>query len=250
MLLSGQELVCGVNGEVVIPAEATKIGEYAFYGRTNVSSLSIHADIKQIGAYAFYGCDVSRVYIDDISAWCGVGLANADSNPGYHAGEIYLRGEPLTVVNIPHGVPAVNFAVFYGYDKISSIALPDTVKTVFSYAFYGCRGVKTLDLGNGLQSIMHDAFTNCKGISAVTFPDSLQQIKKKAFYNCSSISLLDFGNIRTTIPELEEANAFDGARSDYAIAVPDALYDTWIGETNWSSDSVRPHIVKWSERQQ
>ena len=35
--------------------------------------------------------------------------------------------------------------------------------------------------------------------------------------------------------------------ADMLILVPDALYNTWINETNWSDDSVRPHIIKWSD---
>ena len=31
------------------------------------------------------------------------------------------------------------------------------------------------------------------------------------------------------------------------ILVPDSLYDRWIDATNWSDDSVKPHIVKWSD---
>ena len=90
LLLSGQKLVCGINGAVAIPNSTTKIGDYAFHGRSNLSSLSVHADVGMIGAYAFADCDIQRVYIDSISAWCAIGMANADSNPGYHADEIYM----------------------------------------------------------------------------------------------------------------------------------------------------------------
>lgn len=35
--------------------------------------------------------------------------------------------------------------------------------------------------------------------------------------------------------------------SDCKIVVPDALYDTWIAATNWSSSTIVSHIVKASE---
>lgn len=57
---------------------------------------------------------------------------------------------------------------------------------------------------------------------------------------------MDFSNV-TAVPPLASTNAFTNANANYKVVVPDALYDTWITSTNWSSNNVKTHIVKASE---
>ena len=48
-----------------------------------------------------------------------------------------------------------------------------------------------------------------------------------------------------SVPTLSSTNAFKNIPSDCKIVVPDALYDTWIAATNWST--YASYIVKASE---
>jgi hypothetical protein len=84
----------------------------------------------------------------------------------------------------------------------------------------------------------------------VTIPDSVTSIEDRAFFNCTRLAAVDFGNTRSTVPQLGNASSFAYMPADMVIIVPDALYSTWIDATNWSDDSVKPHIVKWSDYSQ
>ena len=56
-------LIQGVNGDVVIPDVVVKIGRYAFYWCTNLSSVTIPNTIDTVGYRAFAGC-TATIYCD------------------------------------------------------------------------------------------------------------------------------------------------------------------------------------------
>ena len=52
----GKTLIAGVNGDVTIPDGVTRIEDYAFDGRSGLTSVTIPSSTTKIGAYAFYDC--------------------------------------------------------------------------------------------------------------------------------------------------------------------------------------------------
>ena len=59
-LVIEDDVVVGVESknitEAVIPDGVTSIGDWAFSGRTSLTSINIHNSVTPIGAYAFSGC--------------------------------------------------------------------------------------------------------------------------------------------------------------------------------------------------
>jgi len=51
----GQTLICGVNGDVIIPPGVTNIGRSAFYGYNGLKSVKIPPSLTRIEERAFYG---------------------------------------------------------------------------------------------------------------------------------------------------------------------------------------------------
>ena len=49
-------LIDGSITEITIPADVTKIGQGAFYGRESLESVTIHDNVTEIGNYAFQYC--------------------------------------------------------------------------------------------------------------------------------------------------------------------------------------------------
>lgn len=46
----------GAGGDIILPATATGIGDYAFAGNGNISSVTVPANITSVGSYSFSGC--------------------------------------------------------------------------------------------------------------------------------------------------------------------------------------------------
>ena len=92
------------TGNVVIPEEVTyenqtlkvtSIGDKAFYNSSGLTSITIPKSMRAIGEDAFNGCrNISSVHISDLAAWCNMALFDAYSNPmfndGYDNNHLYL----------------------------------------------------------------------------------------------------------------------------------------------------------------
>lgn len=170
---------------------------------------------------------------------------------------------------------------FYQCNSLHTIGIPATVNMIASSAFSGCSAVKnvhitdvgawfkirfsnsssnpltsggqlyvngelptvlTIPEGAGITTIYGFVLYYCKNQMKVKFPSGVTEIQGNAFYQCSNVTHFDFSSA-TAIPTLASSGAF--TFSNGKIVVPDALYDSWIAATNWTSLSSR--IYKASE---
>ena len=95
-----------VNGSLVtdltIPSDVKDIGQYAFYGCSELTGVSMSPGIESIGTSAFYGCS------------------------------------GLTDVSIPNGVTSVGASAFASCSGLRSINIPESVSSIPSSVFNGC----------------------------------------------------------------------------------------------------------------
>ena len=110
------------------------IGQNAFYGCSNLSSVSIPVSVTSIGMSAFYGC----------SALIG----------------------PLT---IPNSVTTIGSSAFYNCSGFTgTLIIPDAITSIGDEAFYGCSGLTDLDISSSVNVIGDDAFRDCVGLTSIT----------------------------------------------------------------------------------
>ena len=83
----------------IIPNDVEKIGEYAFNGCTELTSIDIPNSVKSIGDYAFQNC------------------------------------YKINTVNIPNGVTTIGNSAFYNCSGLKTIVLPKTITTIGNNAF-------------------------------------------------------------------------------------------------------------------
>ena len=89
-------------------------------------------------------------------------------------------------------------------------------------------------------------FYNCTSLKRIKLNASSGNWGGFMFNGCASLELVDMtGSIG--VPELNNVNNFAKTNDTYKIVVPDSLYGTWIAATNWSSASIKPHIMKQSD---
>lgn len=131
-----------------IPSSVTKIGDYAFYNCTNLTSIELPSGVTEIGDYAFYNCT------------------------------------NLSSLTLPSGVKEIGFSAFQGCKSLTSVTLPSGVKYVLSYTFYGCESLRSINLPSDLVSIDERVFAGCTGLTSIyAFMEKPCEIDETTFEN-------------------------------------------------------------------
>ena len=171
-------LILGSNNST-IPSDGSvkRIGSYAFYYCSNLTSITIPDSVTSIGDDAFYGCS------------------------------------SLTSVTIGNGVTSIGDDAFYGCRSLESITLPfvgekkdGTGNTHFGYIFgasdysynssYVPKSLKTVVITGG-TSIGNRAFSDCSSLTSVTIGNGVTSIGYKAFDGCSRLTSITFEDTST-----------------------------------------------------
>lgn len=87
-----------------------------------------------------------------------------------------------------------------------------------------------------------------KSVKAATISEGIVYFGHSAFENCNQLEVIDFGDSRTTIPQLG-GRVFYDSTDNLKIVVPDALYDEWIAKRDWTEnlDNITDVVVKYSD---
>lgn len=134
-----------------IPDSVIEIGELAFAGCKNISSVVITNRVKNIGFGAFSGC------------------------------------LSLTSVDISSGISYISESCFYGCTNLTSLSIPDSVVHIGGNAFANCENLVSVKFGEGITDIGEEAFMNCISLNYIEIPDSVKSIGFKVFSGCTAL---------------------------------------------------------------
>ncbi len=137
-VLNGDVLKGITFNNITIPETVETIDATFFSTRSNNSN-GISTSQSKWNASA-----IRRIYLSDISPWCGISFDSEYVNPLYYGAWLYVDGE-----------------------LVSDLVIPDNVTSIGDYAFYGYDNLFTLTLGRGVESIGKKAFANCERFSEV-----------------------------------------------------------------------------------
>lgn len=179
---------CSNLTSIIIPDSVTSIGYYAFAGCRNLENITIPDSVTSIGGWAFNNCNnlTSVYYTGDIASWCGITFDGWSSNPLYWAYNLYINNKLIKDIVIPDTVTEIKAYAFEGWNG-TSIMIPDSVTRIGENAFRDCSSLTSTKIGSGVTNIRHNAFYHCRSLTSVTIPDSVTSIGNCAFYECNSL---------------------------------------------------------------
>ena len=158
---------------VVIPANATTIGNSAFEQCASLISIDIPANVETIGTAAFKGCSSLTTVTFEKESQLKT-ISGGYSNPNY-------------------------YGVFSDCTALTSIKIPASVKTIEEAAFKGCSSLATVTFEKGSQlktiggdSYSSGAFSDCTALTSIEIPASVETIEAAAFRGCSKLATVTF----------------------------------------------------------
>ncbi len=239
----GAELYEGTKlvEELVIPETVESVLQFAFYGCSSITSVSLHANVKSIQDRAFSTCSNLEDFI--------VSLDNnryfeIDSVLYRKTGSILSGGSSATLVAYPLGnkqksltiptglgIDLIDRYAFYKCENLEELYFGDDVTEVEMYSFLEATGLKKIDFGSSLVTISAYAFNYCTSLEEILLPDTvwyvdihafdgctsvkniklsenLTYVANHAFYDCNSVETLTLGSKVTRIGQYSFTNAY------------------------------------------
>ena len=169
--------------KVVIEPGITRIGNYAFVNRYNMTDVCIPDTVISIGRQAFSGCS------------------------------------KLEVVLLPQNLTSIEWQAFLNCESLVRITVPEGVTVINEQAFSGCTSLQVATLLGNVTSIGNKAFSNCRGMTAINIPASVTSIGDGAFGSCVSLTKLSIPGSVTAIGN----DAFIGCTGLTSVSLPDSI---------------------------
>ena len=139
---------CTQLASVSLPGNLSTIGESAF-SRSGLTALVLPSKLTTVGADAFFDCEqLENVEMKQLSGSCTFG------NRAF--GSCFQ----LKHVTLSEGVDAISTQMFDKCSMLESIRIPSTCKTIGQEAFNICASLHSIVIPEGVETIEKQAFTN------------------------------------------------------------------------------------------
>ncbi len=212
-----------------IPNTVTEIGNHAFDGCRDLTSIEIPNSVTKIRGGAFSGCtgltsieipnSVTEIKGGAFSGCTGLTTIAIPNGVTKIANNIFDGCTSLTTIAIPNGVTEIGERAFYDCTSLTTIAIPNGVTKIEECAFYNCTSLTSIDIPNGVTKIGNNAFYGCTSLTTVAIPNGVTKIEEFAFYNCTSLTSIEIPNSVTAIGE----RAFWGCAGLASIDIPSSV---------------------------
>lgn len=201
----------GTDGNIVIPSTinccpVTSIGNWAFYNRTDLVSVTVSDNVTNIGMGAFNRC----------SNLNSVTVGNGVTSIGDSA---FSRCTSLTNVAIGNSVVNIGNSAFWGCSSLERSSLCGHTASIGDWAFAGCSGLASVMIPESVTNLGTGAFSECVSMTNVTIGNGVSGIEDYALELCRSLSCVTIGENVARIGH----NAFQGCTNLVGVSIPNSV---------------------------
>ena len=227
--------------KVTLPSSINTINGWAFEDCTSLNTITF-CGYPTINNYAFEGCSgLARVYYGGtMEGWCTIHFTSSESNPMYHATELYINNVCVSkgTLTIPDGVTSVGNYTFYNFKRITDVKFPsNSLLSIGNSAFENCVNLTSVTIPNSVTSMKRYAFQNCSKLSNAILGTGLKTIEAGCFWRCSSLTNIQIPNSITSI----ENDVFRECTSLENIVIPNSVLT--LGDQAFESCSKLQNVT-------
>ena len=215
---------CDQISSITISNGVTKIGEHAFRGCTGLTSITIPGSVTTIGKNAFQSCSglTSAIFESNVTA-----SANPNSMTTIEERAFYSCSN-LTSISISNNVNNIGMNAFQGCNNLTSVKLESdalvsadhTSSDRGRFRFVFGTQVKEYILDEQVKSIGKYTFSNCYNLTKVEGLDHIQAIGDSAFFYCDSLKAISLDSVKTI-----KNSAFQNCTGLVSVALGKELVD-------------------------
>lgn len=202
--------VFGAKGDYVIP-EGTLIGQYAFEGCGDVTSVTLPNSMTNVTGYAFSYSDIKKVILapttTTLASYAFV-YSNVEEIEGTENLEVvntyaFRYTTKLKTVNFSDKLQTLAGYAFQYATGLESIEIPGSVKTLGTYSassvtsgyvFQYCENLKTVKLNEGLEDINAYSFDS-SGVTSLEFPSTVKRVGNYIASKCPDLTSVTFNGV-------------------------------------------------------
>ena len=235
--------------KVVIKDGVGRLGDYAFYNCSNVTSVTLPKNDPEydnrfytLGYYSLSGTSITSLllpqYISSFEPNCVYNckkltsiktsgsyyrVLSHDSNGilyNYDKTELicYPAGKQDTSFKTPQSVTAIRSNAFTGNDYLTDVTVSGFVNSIGKEVFSECKNLKSATIWD-VTSLPQGIFKNCTSLVTLNLPSQIRKLRTvgiQAFYGCTSLKNIAFP---VEISQIK-AQAFEGCTSLQNVVFP------------------------------
>ena len=176
---------------VAIPDTVTTIGFASFADCTRLPAISIPCSVTSVGDQAFSCCEsLTSIWIRDTLTQIGdgaffncsgmMGIYVDENNPNYSCDSqgVLFNKDQTQLIQAPGALTG-------------SYAIPAGVTAIGDDGFFGCKKLTALTIPDSVKTIGSGAFSDCVNLFDISIPDGITSIGDYAFSHCEKLTRID-----------------------------------------------------------
>ncbi|MBO4734009.1 MAG: leucine-rich repeat protein [Clostridia bacterium] len=233
--------------KLVIVNGVTSIGNYAFWGCSGLTSVTIGNSVTLIGDDAFSHCSgltsitipnsvtvIGSCAFSDCTGLTAITIPDSITLVGNGAFGHCLKLKRVNITDLAAWCrisfgeidthlfdtnPLYYARLYISGTLATDIIIPDSVTSIGNGAFCHYTALKSITIPNSVTSIGDFAFENCTGLTSITIPNSVTSIGKHAFEFCTGFTSIKIPNSVTSIGDY----AFAACKGLISFVIPDSV---------------------------
>lgn len=198
------DLLMDEAGVVTIPESVTKIGNGAFFGRTDIKEIVLPTTLTDFGVGVFAWCGLKSLTVPESVTTIPEYLLYHNHyvvdlswhNNITRIGNYALKGGAVKIPFLPTGLSSIGIESFSGATfSDPNLVISENVTSLDAGAFATAKGLKSIVVKAPLKTIPSKTFYGLDQVTTVELPSTVTMIGESAFEKCDRIGKINMENV-------------------------------------------------------